>query len=194
MNRILQPSLRARRRTRRLLLVLVVYVSVLASGIFGARTYTYAGFDRLTDVDAIVVLGGAHDGREKYAMELALRGYSDHVVLSNPYRRTDVRMRELCSTEHASFDTTCFVPDPPTTRGEATAVARLASENGWDSVMVISWRYHLLRARYIFEKCFSGAVFVLPVPREYRYSIPRWAYEYLYQTGGFVKETLLGHC
>jgi hypothetical protein len=49
-------------------------------------------------------------------------------------------------------------PAPYSTRGEAEAFARLADRRGWRSVVVVSSRYHLLRARMLFERCYDGKV------------------------------------
>jgi uncharacterized SAM-binding protein YcdF (DUF218 family) len=52
----------------------------------------------------------------------------------------------------------CFHPDPYSTRGEAEAFSRLAAKRGWRSVVVVSSRYHLVRARMLFERCYDGQV------------------------------------
>ena len=78
--------------------------------------------------------------------------------------------------------------------GEALFTRGLAAEHGWTSVMVISWRYHLPRARYIFSQCFDGEIVMRPVPRDYDFSAAHWEYIYLYQTVGFVKAFFQGRC
>jgi uncharacterized SAM-binding protein YcdF (DUF218 family) len=50
-------------------------------------------------------------------------------------------------------------PTPFSTRGEAEGFARLAAARGWASVLVVSSRYHVARARILFERCFAGAVY-----------------------------------
>ena len=52
----------------------------------------------------------------------------------------------------------CFHPAPYSTRGEAEAFSRLAAKRGWQSVVVVSSRYHLVRARMLFERCYEGRV------------------------------------
>ena len=47
-------------------------------------------------------------------------------------------------------------PEPYTTRGEARAVARLAREHGWRSIVVVTSSYHVPRARLIFRRAFDG--------------------------------------
>ncbi|WP_081738006.1 ElyC/SanA/YdcF family protein [Arthrobacter sp. H41] len=40
----------------------------------------------------------------------------------------------------------CFTPEPLTTRGEARSGSRLAQDNGWEKVIVVTSRYHSSRA------------------------------------------------
>lgn len=141
-------------------------------------------------VDAIVVLGGEHDGREDYGVGLARRGLASTVVLSDPYPRRDPVMARLCRPRDDGIDVLCAPPEPSTTRGEAKLVRRLAGERRWKSVMVISWRYHLLRARLVFRQCLSSigvAVTAAAVPRHYVLPVGYWEYLYLYQFGGIAE-------
>jgi uncharacterized SAM-binding protein YcdF (DUF218 family) len=58
----------------------------------------------------------------------------------------------------------------------------LAEAQGWNSIIVVSWRYHLPRARRIFEQCFTSptrSVVMRDVPRDYPFSVARWQYIYL---------------
>lgn len=69
---------------------------------------------------------------------------------------------------------------------------RLAAEYNWHSVIVVSWRFHLVRARYIFGQCCSGTVIMRAVPRTYARPLWRWTYTYAYQFGGLAKAAVLG--
>ena len=53
--------------------------------------FANAKVDELQRVDAIVVLGGEHDGREDYRLNLARAGWAPTVVMSNPYDTGDPR-------------------------------------------------------------------------------------------------------
>lgn len=150
--------------------------------------------DALRKLDAIVVLGGDDDGREQYALELARAGYANTLVVSNPYpyhkgsdpiRRSN--MRALCNASTAELKVVCFEPTPATTKGEASFVSKLAATRGWTSVMVISWRYHLVRARYIFGQCYSGEVAMRSVPGPYQKPFTGWTREFAYQYGALLK-------
>ncbi|WP_240960886.1 YdcF family protein [Rhodococcus sp. A14] len=125
-------------------------------------------------VDAIIVLGGERDGREEYGIEHARQGVSANVVLSHPYWRGDPKMAEFCAIQDQRFTVTCVPPQPSTTRGEALFTRDLAAQHGWNSVMVISWRYRVPRARYIFSRCFDGDIVMRPVPRDYDFGVAHW--------------------
>lgn len=177
-------------------LYLTVALAVLMSGIgaVGYVAFTRASYDPARPVDAVIVLGGERDGREEYGLELARQGLTENVVLSDPYSGASKGLARLCATKDPRFKVTCVPPVPATTRGEAIFTRELATKEGWDSVLVISWRYHLPRVRYIFSQCFDGKVFVRPVPREYEFSPIEWEYIYVYQIFGFAKAVLQGDC
>ncbi|QEN15631.1 YdcF family protein [Mycolicibacterium sp. ELW1] len=184
-------------RVRRALAILVA-VGVSVAGILAVTGYflfTRPHVDPLSKADAIVVLGGENDGRLEYGLNLARQGYASTVVLSNAYSATPADLGDFehaCASGTPSITVLCFIPDPFTTRGEAMYVARLAKEHNWTHVIVVSWNYHMVRARYIFHQCFGGDVTMNPVPRPYDFTPWRWAAEYVYQYAGFVKAVLLG--
>ncbi len=60
------------RRVVRLLFCIFLVVTVVG-GTVGYQLFTRTHDDPLREVDAIVVLGGEHDGREDYGIELARR-------------------------------------------------------------------------------------------------------------------------
>ncbi|MFF2115061.1 YdcF family protein [Rhodococcus koreensis] len=164
----------------------MIVAMVLISCSAGYIVYNRSTVDEMRPVDAIVVLGGERDGREDYAFDLARQGLSRNVVLSDPYGRYDTQMAARCGTHDPHFTVRCIPPNPGTTLGEAIFTRNLAIANGWKSLLVITWRYHLPRARYIFSHCLNGRdVSMLPVPRTY--SAARWAYQYFYQSAGFLK-------
>ncbi|CAN3127784.1 YdcF family protein [Mycobacterium sp. smrl_JER01] len=184
-------------RRRRFLVPTSVAVLVLVlflNGASGTVLFAHARADPLTRADAIVVLGGEHDGREQYGLELAEQGYAGTVLLSNPYHAKDRVMANACRPR-AAIDVICRKPEPSTTRGEAMMTRELADLHGWQTVIVVSWRYHLPRARRIFDQCFTSptrSVIMRDVPRDYRFSVAQWQYTYLYQYGGWVKAEALG--
>lgn len=166
------------------------------NGASGTVLFARAKADPLKSADAIVVLGGEHDGREAYGLSLAERGYAPAVLLSNPYSTRDKVMQKACAPR-TDIEVICVPPVPGTTRGEAIFTRKLADERGWQSVIVVSWRYHLPRARRIFDECFvtpGRSVIMRDVPRRYPFSVAQWQYTYLYQYGGWVKAEIQGPC
>lgn len=174
-----------------------VTVLVTVNGVFGYVIYTNAAESVLSQVDAIVVLGGEHDGREEYALQLAGRGLAPAVLLSNPYPATDRLMTDICGRHYPAVQVICARPDPLTTRGESVMTRQFATQRHWNSILVVTWRYHLPRARTIFAQCLSGmrvSVSTKAVPRTYVLPEWYWQYIYLYQTAGYLKAETVDRC
>jgi uncharacterized SAM-binding protein YcdF (DUF218 family) len=168
----------------------------LLVGTTGFVLFKNAKVDPLQPADAVVVLGGEHDGREDYGLSLARDGWAPTVVISNPYPAGDSVMQRVCS-ETGYVEVICLRPSPLTTRGEAEMVRQLATERSWNKIIVVSWRYHLPRARMVFGQCFSDdpeALVMRAVPRPYEFSLARWELIYIYQYAGLLKAALQGDC
>jgi len=112
---------------------------LLINGVSGAVLFANAEPDPLGNADAIVVLGGEHDGREAYGLDLAEAGYASTVVLSDPYGPNDIVMKKAC-TPRRDIDIICWAPEPSATRGEAIMARELAEARGRHRIIVISWR------------------------------------------------------
>jgi uncharacterized SAM-binding protein YcdF (DUF218 family) len=169
---------------------------LVANGAVGFLVFGLANSDPLQHADAIIVLGGEHDGREAFGTQLARDGWAKTVVLSDPYGSDDPVMRDACRPQ-ADVEVICRAPVPGTTRGEADLMRQLAKQRGWTKIIVASWRYHLPRARLIFGQCFSDrpdAVVMQAVPRQYHFSFVHWELVYAYQWGGLMKAIWQGDC
>ena len=181
---------RSRIVRRWLVCVCVLLITVV---IAGWPVYVRPQVDPLRHADAILVLGGPYLERHQFGTDLALQGWAPVLVLSNPVRPQWItrycadRIRQLKLTT-----VYCFTPDPPTTTGEARLLRRLAAEHGWRRVIVVTYRPHISRARFILEHCFSGELIMVASPAEI--STPRWAVEYVYQTVGYVRAALEPSC
>lgn len=141
--------------------------------------------DRPGKVDAILVLGPPDvDGRDDAAYALAREHYAGTVVISV---QSDLqqRLKGACRNQNPDYQVICFQPRPGTTQGEAREIAALAKQHGWKSIMVVTSKYHVSRARLIIDRCMTGKVLVIAAPG--RPSVAKWAYEFLYQTGGYLK-------
>ncbi|MET0898722.1 MAG: YdcF family protein [Mycobacterium sp.] len=179
---------------RRLLICALVAVCVAAAGLLvgGYFLFNRPQADELTKADAIIVLGGDMDGRIDYGLGLAHEGYADTVVIADSYGEDDREINQACASGTSTLTVICFVPDPFSTRGEAMFTARLAHERGWEHLIVVSWNWHVVRSRFIFEQCFDGELTMRPVPRRYDYNVFNWMFTYAYQYSSLAKAALLG--
>ncbi|WP_280468403.1 YdcF family protein [Nocardia cyriacigeorgica] len=169
------------RRIGGTVLVVVVLLAIVTAVLW--PVYVRPQTEEPAPADAILILGGAHDGREELGLTLARDGYAPRVLVSNPYEHSAL-VNRICHGGY-SFEVECFDPDPRTTRGEGRYLARRARAEGWTRVIVVTFTPHISRARYILGECWSGdLLFVDPKPR---LSPARWAYDYLYQSAGYVK-------
>jgi uncharacterized SAM-binding protein YcdF (DUF218 family) len=177
--------------------VAATIVVLAAVGVSGYFLFTTAPDDALQHADAVVVLGGEHDGREEYGISLARRVGARTVLLSNPYPAGDPVMRPLCEARVDGVDVICRRPLPPTTRGEALMAREQSNAHGWQRIVVVTWRFHLLRARAIFSQCYSddhGRIMMHAVPKNYDLPFAIWQYIYVYQYLGLAKALVQGSC
>jgi uncharacterized SAM-binding protein YcdF (DUF218 family) len=191
------PGRRPRAGARRLLIVsvLVVVIAMLSVWLVAAgRWIGHPRLDQPTRADAVIVLGPQDpDGGFALAERLVSQGVAANLLLSVS---SDQRgpIGHMCSGESPTpaVRLICFVPDPPTTRGEARELARQVNLHGWRTVIVITPGYHVERARMIFGRCFAGALEMVAPPISI--SSLSWAYQYVYQTVGFVKASAEQGC
>jgi DUF218 domain len=145
--------------------------------------------DQPTNVDAVVVLGPPSAARIAAALALLAGQRSQQLVVSVP---SPARQPGLCRTPPAGVTVSCFDPDPRTTRGEAEQVRRLAAARHWSSIIVVTSKFHISRARLIVGRCFAGRLEMVSASEHI--SFAEWAYQYLYQSGGYVKAFLHPSC
>ena len=167
---------------------LLFVVAVVA----GVPVYVRPQIDPLRHADAILILGGPEYDRYPYGFQLGEEGWAPIVVASNPNGPRDPWLTDFCATPHRRLNLRCFVPDPPTTKGEGRELRRLATEYGWRTVIVVTFRPHISRARYILQQCFDGSLIMIASPTDL--SVARWAFEYVYQTAGYVRAALEPGC
>ncbi|MDO5513211.1 YdcF family protein [Corynebacterium sp.] len=109
----------------------------------------------LQESDVVVVLGGASDGRHEVGADLVNEGMADNYVVAVPRGRNDPVGWAHCTGTKTpdARETWCLTPRPSTTAGEAMGVEKLAQEQGWDTVTVVTSRPHTRRTQMIFERC-----------------------------------------
>jgi uncharacterized SAM-binding protein YcdF (DUF218 family) len=192
------PERKSRGVARVIAVVATLVVTLVAVvGAVGAFVLTRAPDDTVSHADAIIVLGGEHDGREMFGIVLAKQLSARAVVFSDPYWSNDPVMHTMCAARQDGVQVICEMPTPSTTRGEAQMVRRLATEHGWHRIVVVTWQYHLVRARYIFSRCEpieGGTVDFVAVQRPYDMSVAVWQYMFFYQVASLGKAALQGGC
>jgi hypothetical protein len=172
--------------------VVSVCLLLIAAVIGGLPVYVRPQIDQLRRADAILILGGAYHGRYSFGFDLASKGWAPTVVVSNPNGPEDPWLTQVCATPQARPNLRCFIPDPPSTKGEGQELRRLAAQYHWRTVIVVTFRPHISRARFILEHCFDGDLIMVASPA--RISVLRWAFEYVYQTVGYVRAALQPGC
>lgn len=171
-------------RFLRLFSILLAYV--LAVGTLQSLIIWHPRIDEPRDVDAVIVLGVPKE-RLATGLDLVKAGYSNLLVVSSPPPDTSpARVPPICGGVAAGFEVHCFTPEPFSTKGEALYVARLVQEHGWDEIIVVTYRSHISRSRYYFERCVPDAK-ILFVANEREHTFLRWANRMLYETGGWLK-------
>jgi hypothetical protein len=203
---------RARRRARRALVVACALVGVAAIG--SIPLYVFPGDQTPRKADVVFVIGPPTDGRVAYALDLIERGYAGALMISTilpdaappvdtgwakpplpSWARSGdstARAQALCAEGHPSVPLTCLQPEPFTTEGEARALRDAMDENGWTTAIVVTVTPHVNRARFIFGRCVASGVQVLGIADGL--DLGGWAWQYAYQTGGWVKAIVTSTC
>ncbi len=143
---------------RRIGLLFVVGLA-LAWSIAAAVLFVWPPRQGTDGADALVVLAGGRGPRLARGLALVRRGVAPVLVVSDGWSPTWPEANRLCAGRPVGVHVVCMHPQPYDTRGEAEAFARLARARGWRSVVVASSRYHVTRARMLFERCFDGRVY-----------------------------------
>jgi len=145
---------------RPLLLVSLIVLAALA--VASVPLFILYDDDRVAKADAVMVLAG-EKRRLLTALELVERGVAPVLVISDGLDPRWTRANRLCRFGDPER-VVCVRPEPYSTRGEARLAARLARERGWDALVVVTSRFHLFRARILFERCFDGRLDLVGSP------------------------------
>jgi uncharacterized SAM-binding protein YcdF (DUF218 family) len=170
-------------------LVALLFVVALCALVYFARypIMRYVAESWVVDesaahADAIVVLGddNFYADRATRAAELFRQGVAPVVVASGRRIRPNAGMAELI--EHDLVERGVpkekivrFSQDADSTREEAEAVARLAEEHHWKSLVLVTSNYHTRRTRYIYEKVVPpGMTIVVASAKDGDFDPERW--------------------
>ena len=174
---IVRPARRSRwwRWATALFLALTV-----VAGLMTYRLFVRPELPPLPDrADVIFVLSGYGD-RDHITRRLVREGREPVVVRST----TAERAAAGCLSDLADTVTVmCIHPEPYTTRGEARAIAALAAEHGWRSMILVTTRDQAWRARVRVSRCFDGAIYhaIAELPQD------MWPRQVVYQWGATIK-------
>ncbi len=165
---------------------------LIAALVGGLPVYVRPQTNPLRDADAILILGGPGWERYPFGIELGAKGWAPTVVISNPDGDKDPWLTKTCAAPPSGLTLHCFAPEPATTLGEGRELRRLAAIHGWRTVIVVTFRPHISRARYILEQCFDGDLVMVASPAHL--SLSTWVFQYVYQTAGYVRAGLQPGC
>ncbi|WP_066303333.1 YdcF family protein [Arthrobacter luteolus] len=141
--------------------------------------------------DAIVVLAGAAAERLPVGQQLLRDGYAPVLVLSTTDTPGNANTDFVCEyTTNPAIE--CFTPAPLSTRAEARSIARLAADNGWDEIIVVTSKYHVVRAEANISQC--STAHTIMVASEPSMSPWRWAGRFVEETGGLLAAFLRPAC
>ncbi|MET3948582.1 uncharacterized SAM-binding protein YcdF (DUF218 family) [Arthrobacter sp. UYCu512] len=143
--------------------------------------------------DAVIMLGGAAAERLPVAEQLQHDYGIPVLVLSHTDTPGNTAADAVCNT--AAFPSArllCFRPDEYDTRGEARAIGKIAAENGWKSITVVSSSYHVARAQRLLEQCTTAAVQVVNSHPDL--SVGQWLRRFVIETGGLIDVSLRPEC
>ncbi len=160
-------------------IVVLLVVVVLA----GLPLYVFPPSAPIQKADLVYVIGPPTESRLEMAQRLRAEGYADRILVSVPREGEQSAARQSICRDP---DVVCDHPEPFTTKGEAAMLTRHAGPDA--HVLVLTFAPHVLRAQYIFHRCYPGDAAVVEVPGAL--TLSEWAYQYAYQTGGFVKAWL----
>ncbi|MDR6867235.1 hypothetical protein J2Y69_001836 [Microbacterium resistens] len=175
------------RRWKRIAVRVSAWLSgiVLLIALAGVPIFVLPPSDETDGVDAVLVLGPPTGNRIDRAYEIsAANGQAPIVISIAPDGQHSMEETGACRR----IGVECLIPDTFTTKGEAELLNQLSAVHGWRTVAVITESPHVLRARYIFDRCYDGDARVVSVL--YSGWILGWVFQYGYQTGAFVKAAL----
>lgn len=147
------PADSARLRRARAAFVVLVVAWLVATAVL----FVWPRQDEPSRADAVVVLSGGRKTRLAKGLELIRGGVAPTLVISDGRAPGWGEANRLCGGGER-FEVVCFRPRPYSTHGEANDIARLAQRHGWATLVVVTSRYHVTRARMLFRRCTDAEI------------------------------------
>ncbi|MFV0286782.1 MAG: YdcF family protein [Demequina sp.] len=170
-------------------------VLVIAVAAAGWPLYVSPGTDQPGETDVAYVIGPPTDERMKAALDLLESGSTDTLMVSVDTADAQYSLAQAACAGAAPFSgytVLCEKPEPFSTRGEAQWLEREVEANGWTSASVITFRPQVKRAEMLMERCFSGDLAMIDSGESL--NTFDWVYQYVYQTGAFMRAGLTIDC
>jgi uncharacterized SAM-binding protein YcdF (DUF218 family) len=154
-----------RRIVRAVLVLLVVWMLVCVA--LAGVVFAYSRADGAQPADVIVVLGAglSRDGRPgpaivrrgEHAAELYTEGYAPRLICSGGYAINRMRSeadacREVLLANGVPEDAIIIEDRSRSTEENALYTQEIMQANDWDTALVVSDGYHLLRTHWIFAQ------------------------------------------
>ena len=173
--------------------ILLLLLAAAAWSALAWRIVAHPTIDAPSEVDAVYILGPV-ETRIDEALAVMDSGVAPLLLATTSVNQ---ETGEAYATDHCglmtdTYTVECLTPDPYTTQGEASLLAREAQTGGWDRVAVLTSTPHAARARLLMERCVDAEVLVWDYPQER--STRSWIRAAIYQTGGWVKAQLQRDC
>lgn len=162
--------------------MVAIAVVALAFSVATARLFVWPDLQPVpAQADAIVELAGpgAFD-RDRVALLLAREHRARYLVQST--EQSDAGS-DTCLPPVTGVTVLCIYAQPPTTRGEARYIARLAAQYHWTSVILVTTPDQALRAHLRVTRCFHGGVSVSTA----RLPLVDWLWQIPYQWAATIK-------
>lgn len=186
------PFLRPARPLRLLAALGATVLSVLMVWLLVAvNLFYYPQAAQPAKADAVVVLAGAASERLPVGQRLVREGHAPVLVLSTTGTPGNANMDFVCRY-FTNPAIECFTPSPLSTRAEARSIARLAADNGWDNIIVVTSKYHLVRAQANIEQCSDAHITM--VASEPDLGPAQWMGRFTEETGGLLAAFLRPAC
>ncbi|MFO7321536.1 MAG: YdcF family protein [Chloroflexota bacterium] len=179
-------------RWRRIILMLLAAWLVVSLGL-AIAVHSYGYQDHATNADVIVVLGAglnrnsrpttAQRFRTRRAAELWHAGYAPYIICTGgkPYYATRSEAdacKEILMAEGVPEHNILLEDQSRSTKENALYTRDIMEMNGWRTALVVSDRYHLLRANWLFNGV-GIVVYTTPTtvaylrPQQYAYYVAR---------------------
>ena len=150
-----------------------------------ARLFVFPAEGIPSHVDAALILAGpGYADRIAVGAQLAEQRRAAAFLIS---RGTPHSQPGSCPRYPGGVRVICFNPSPATTQGEAQFAGRLARQQRWKSVAIVTIAPQDTRARLRMRRCYPGSVYVLTTPP----ATADWPYEIAYEWGATLKALLL---